>query len=448
MPTHVERLGTRISVPLEPDADGFVGRQCPNEKCLKYFKVTPNTGIADPPSSHCPYCGHTGDSDTFFTEEQIEFAKSIAFRQFTEAFHRDLKSLEFEHKATGPFGIGISTKVTSSDGEPIKYYSERQLETHVVCDQCTLRYAIYGVFGWCPDCAAHNSFQILSKNLELARKQLTLADTVDNDLVEHLEADALENVVSAFDGFARQVCAERDADIHFQNLGSARRRVSEKFALDFADALAVDDWTLICRVFQKRHLIAHKMGVIDDEYVKKANDATAVIGRRVRTERSEVTAAIDLAEKLGKRLFDGLLAVPAPALSSQGVIHGKSAAATPHLASFEKDDWNNGTEVMADITLIENSSAGTPDSVFPAQKVQIERTSPTVSTGIDGISSTGNHLTKIEWHGGNAAALKQVTDIRIVAQGLPVIEAPVNRFYESPRDSGYGSVIFSVLEGE
>jgi len=446
MPTHVERLGNRISVPLEPDPDGFVGRECPNEACLKYFKVTPNTGVVDPPSSHCPYCGHTGDSDTFFTQEQVEFAKSVAFSRFTEAFQKDLKSLEFDHKATGPFGIGISMKVTSSGSEPIKYYQERQLETHVVCDQCTLRYAIYGVFGWCPDCAAHNSFQILSKNLELARKQLALANTVDKDLADHLEADALENAVSAFDGFARQVCTESGEDIHFQNLSSARRRVSEKLALDFADTLAADEWALICRVFQKRHLIAHKMGVIDEEYVKKTNDLTAVIGRRVRIERGEVIAAIDLVEKLGRRLFDGLLTVPTPTTNPQWAIHGKSAV-TPVVGTIAKTDRKDRMQVEADITLIENSLAGT-DTFFPAQKIQIERTAPTVRTGADGISSTGNHPTKIEWHGGNAGALKRVTDIRIVAQGRLVVEAPVNRFYESPRDSGSGSVIFYVLEGE
>jgi len=64
----------------------------------------------------------------------------------------------------------------------------------VVCDNCPLRYAIYGVFGWCPACDAHNSLQILLKNLELAGKELALAETVDNELADHLIGDALENL--------------------------------------------------------------------------------------------------------------------------------------------------------------------------------------------------------------------------------------------------------------
>jgi len=65
---------------------------------------------------------------------------------------------------------------------------------------------MYGVLGWCPDCGAHNSLQILSKNLELSRKELSLAETLDTEMAEHLVGDALENVVSAFDGFGRELC--------------------------------------------------------------------------------------------------------------------------------------------------------------------------------------------------------------------------------------------------
>ena len=67
---------------------------------------------------YCPYCGHCGGGNTFFTSEQIEYAKSIVFRKVTEAIHKDLKSLEFENKPQGLFGIGISMKVKESAPDP------------------------------------------------------------------------------------------------------------------------------------------------------------------------------------------------------------------------------------------------------------------------------------------------------------------------------------------
>src|SRR4051794_22042083 len=184
--SNLETLGNRISVPIQPDQEGYIGRECPLETCLGYFKITPGTGAKGPAPCHCPYCGHSGEHNTFFTPEQIEYAKSVAIRKVTDAFHQDLKSFEFEHKPRGGFGIGISMKVTRSAPHPISYYREKQLETKVGCDKCTLRFAIYGVFGWCPDCGAHNSLQILSKNLELARKELSLAASVEVELAEHL----------------------------------------------------------------------------------------------------------------------------------------------------------------------------------------------------------------------------------------------------------------------
>jgi hypothetical protein len=303
---HLSNLKNRVSVPIRPDKDGYLGRECPSKECVGYFKITPGTGIKGPAPCHCPYCGYSGASNEFFTREQIEYAQSVAVRKFLSAIDKDLKSLEFEHKPQGMFGIGISLRVEGSPPRPLRYYREKQLETEVVCDKCTLMYAIYGVFGWCPDCGVHNSLQILTKNLELAKKELTLAESAEADLADHLVGDALENVVSAFDGFGRQVCSQKAADISFQNLPTARRKVQETFGLDFADVLRPDEWDQACKLFQNRHLLAHKMGVMDEGYVLKAKDPGAVAGRKVSLNRDEVTSAMNLIEALGRRLFIGV----------------------------------------------------------------------------------------------------------------------------------------------
>lgn len=304
---HLRNLGTQFSIPIQLDEDGYIGRECPIEECLGYFKITLGTCVKGPAPCVCPYCGHRGDLNTFGTKEQIEYAQSVVVRQVMEAVRADLKSLEFEHKPIGPFGIGISMKLQPGTPMPIRYYREKQLETEVVCDNCTLRYAIYGVFGWCPDCGVHNSLQILTKNLDLAKKELALAESAERELADYLIGDALENVVSAFDGFGREICLKKAADIHFQGLASARHRVQEAFGFDFADGLAGDEWERACRIFQKRHLLAHKMGVVDEDYVKKAHDSQAMAGRKINVSREEVTSAISIVEALGRRLFEGVL---------------------------------------------------------------------------------------------------------------------------------------------
>jgi hypothetical protein len=305
--SNLDELGKPLTLALEPDEEGYVGRQCPLEECRGYFKITVGTGIQEPGPCRCPYCGHSEEPGSFLTEAQREYLLSVAWQRIAGALAKDLKALEFDHKPKGMFGIGISLKVTESSLPPIRYYREEKLETHVVCDACTLRYAIFGVFGWCPDCGIHNSLQILLKNLELAKKEIALTESLDTEFADYLTGDALENIVSAFDGFGREVCAQENVEIRFQNLVSARARVKERFDYDFASGTASEDWNRVCRVFLKRHLLAHKMGVVDQEYLDRANDPSATLGHKIRIDPDEVRSTARTIEILGRSLFDGIL---------------------------------------------------------------------------------------------------------------------------------------------
>jgi hypothetical protein len=254
----------------------------------------------------------------FWTRGQIEYARSVALNKITGAVLKDLKKLEFTHRPRGAFGIGVSMKVEGRP-HPIRYLHEPRLETEVVCDGCTLRYAIYGVFAYCPDCGRHNSLQILEKNLELAGKQLALAATLDGDLAAQLVADALENGVSAFDGFGREVCrvhagkssnpAKAEA-VSFQNLVGAQKNVQALFGVDLASGLPAGEWDALCRSFQKRHLLAHSMGVVDEQYLQKTGDPQARAGRKVPLPPGEVSAMLGLARKLGAHLASSLKSLP------------------------------------------------------------------------------------------------------------------------------------------
>lgn len=263
----------KFTISIPTDGKGLAGRECPVKECLGYFKVKFGTGLKGKNlPCVCPYCGHSGPHDTFWTQEQLEYAKSIAMRKATDWAVQELKKMEFDIPARGPFGIGISMKVKPGTPHPIRYYREKKLETDVTCSSCTLEYAIYGVFGYCPDCGVHNSFQILEKNLELAGKELTLAsESEDEELKQHLIGDALENAVSAFDGFGREAAraysrlssdGKKASALSFQNLANADSHVRALFGFGLSDAVIADEWNLLVRCFQKRHLLAHKMGVV------------------------------------------------------------------------------------------------------------------------------------------------------------------------------------------
>lgn len=313
---HLRRLGNSISIPILADENSFTGRECPYASCEGYFKIELGTGLrGEGLPCHCPYCGHTAGHDQFWTKEQIKYAKSVAMQKITDAIHKDFKKLEFDHKPKGAFGIGISMKVKPGHPTPIHHYREKNLETEVVCVNCTLRYSVYGVFAFCPDCGQHNSLQILYKNLELVDKMLAVAEVQEHAVAQVLVENALEDCVSSFDGFGRETCRvfspksatpEKAAEIRFQNISSARQRVIEQFDVDFAGCLEADGWVLLVRCFQKRHLLAHTMGVIDEDYIKATSEPSAVIGRKLQIQIPEVRALASALQSVGRELF-GLL---------------------------------------------------------------------------------------------------------------------------------------------
>lgn len=290
---NLESLPKTFSISLSADADGYIGRECPQDDCKRYFKVTPGTGLKGISTCRCPYCGHEGPSNTFFTQAQIDHALSVVKNKVVGAFLKDMKSMEFSHRGGG---IGLSMRVHGQP-PPIRGYSEQDLETESLCDACTLRYAIYGVFGFCPDCGAHNNLSILDANMRVVAKMLSLAATVDAEVAKSLVENALEDCVSAFDGWGRAVCevfAAKAADpakagkISFQNVMRAQEALKTQFAFDAKAVLGAGVVSGLHRAFQKRHLLAHRMGVIDDDYLRQSGDRSAQLGRRVAITASEV----------------------------------------------------------------------------------------------------------------------------------------------------------------
>lgn len=285
-----------ISVSFVQDENGLTGRECP--ACEKYFKIRFGTGLPDVSHVHCPYCNHTGPQTEFWTKEQVEYARSIAINQFSVQLLEEVKRTARSSRKS----IGITVR---GNPTPIVFYSERDLEEHLTCSVCTLEYAIYGTFGYCPDCGTHNSKQIVTANLDLVLRLLDLAATTPSDIQAKLIENALEDAVAAFDGFGREHCSRLSGKISFQNIGPAREKLLKVEGLDIAIGLTAEQWGFVCEQFQKRHLVAHKMGIIDEEFARRTGHSPSLVGRKVPISETDVRLLVSCLQVMVDNVVTG-----------------------------------------------------------------------------------------------------------------------------------------------
>jgi hypothetical protein len=283
---------TSINVSISPDHDGYLGRECP--KCELYFKIMPGTGLTDTDEMTCPYCQTTAGTDQFFTKEQVAYAQSIALQQAQHLVMGELKKTaqRMNFETAGPISIKVSMTI-EEDEITIEHYQDKQLETELTCDNCGLSYKIYGIFASCPDCTAHNSQQILTTNLDVLCKQLENAD--DTGL-----QDILKNTVALFDAYGRTTTEHHTGTkISFQNLEGAEKNL-QSHGHSLRAHLTREEWEFLNTAFQKRHVLTHNLGVIDEDYLQRAHDPDAILGRKVKITKNEVERTIDLLQRLGK----------------------------------------------------------------------------------------------------------------------------------------------------
>lgn len=288
-------------VTISPDEDGYTGRECPT--CEKYFKIKFGTGLPGVTDCHCPYCNHIETQNEFWTKQQIEYAKSVVLNKITGQLISKIKKLERRPDPRAFISIGITVK---GNPTPIAYYSESELEERVTCSVCTLQFTIYGVFGFCPDCGAHDSLQIANANLDLVIKTLTLAQVASPEVSAKLIENALEDAVACFDGFGREHCTSQPFKISFQSINASQQKLLREIGLDISSGLSADKWKFVCDQFQKRHLLAHKMGVIDSEYISKTGFSSDLIGRKVTVSDDDVRSLVANLRTIANTLYCGI----------------------------------------------------------------------------------------------------------------------------------------------
>ena len=281
-------IGT-FQVLLVSDREGFFGRICPT--CKQYFR-SQSLG----PSMHCPYCGHTGGFNAFFTANQLSFTRAVMEAYLSVTEEKEV-TIDLDQ---------IINNLPENKSNPFVYSEERQ-QRRVKC-KCTNVYDILGEYGFCPYCKKRNSLQVFEDKFQKLEDRLGAgqADPVD----------ILKNCISDFEGFANDLrdqllripaTKKRKTDlsnINFQNVLDANEKLKTWFELDFL-GVSDEDKIFLNRSFNRRHLFTHKSGVVDQVYLDRTGDTTVRLGQRLSVSLQDAQKVLGLAKVIGRKLFSG-----------------------------------------------------------------------------------------------------------------------------------------------
>jgi hypothetical protein len=284
----------RINMPHD---EGFIGRECNNQDCKRYFKIYYKS-ISD--YLYCPYCAQKYHKNDLITEEQIEYLKRAAKEKALELVHSELqKALKS--------GFSGSKGVTFKPGKPYRaipvqpLYQEKKLDSQLECPLCNCSFQVAGIFGYCPGCKNEN-ISIYDANLALIKKEIE-KDSDNNRALRHAYSD----LVSTFEIYCKKKSKLiTDVTTRFQILFEARRFFNKHIEIDILSELSIDELLNLRRVFQKRHAYEHNSGIIDERYLKEIPEDKELLGTKAELTIIEFEIAAHALRKTIDRLLQGV----------------------------------------------------------------------------------------------------------------------------------------------
>lgn len=333
-----------LAVPLPRTPLGRVYRYSPNPDAHPRHFVL---GDADPeftitdvararmkqeprtPYTVCPYSGAVAVDNEFRHPDDVKAAgdtvRQAALADVEAAVADMLKGFN-SRQSRNSF---IRMNATVGKGHrPRLRFTRRDLLRELVCDHCARDYGVFAIGLFCPDCGAPNLRLHFARERALVGAQVDLAEAQGDgveELAYRLLGNAHEDVLTAFEATQKAAyqfaLAQRPPDAptvkpvknDFQNVDIATRRFAELGLSPFA---ALDDGELstLRLNIQKRHIIGHNLGVVDDKFAEHAQKAR--VDETVELVANDVRSFAAICQKVIDGLDEWLAGAPSPAIGA------------------------------------------------------------------------------------------------------------------------------------
>jgi hypothetical protein len=300
---------------IQSDEQGMWGRNCP--ACQKYFRTNYVLGI-----TCCPYCAISESGLAFISKEQRTYITSC-YDAFARAY-REKRSTSVE--------IADIT-----DQTPAWHYSEVKQQFHFKCDTkgCGAETDILGEYGYCPGCNNTNARKLFGEKIA---RMLGRVDDTKKRFPENTPSDRksrgevweelTKGSLSEFEALGKHLRTKllllpmtsrrrnRLKELNFQTPVPTNEALVEWFDIGIFErvgnpttpqrSVPESDLPFIKKMIQKRHILIHNGGLVDQAYLDYSGDAQVVLGERISVSSKEAKRFIECVRAMGTIFMDNV----------------------------------------------------------------------------------------------------------------------------------------------
>lgn len=321
-PHKIRKVGRdryELSMGMLLDEHGRLARECSDENCSPgFFRVKLGTGIVtDQEWAFCPYCRREAQPDELWTRKQLHYATDVMEREIHSGidrmFQEALGAGSSRRRKSGGEFLSIEMEYKPGKLPPLQRPVEDELQRAIVCPNCGLDHAVFGLATWCPDCGADVFPSHVDGELSVVLKMLDDVERRRQELGSRVAARDLENcledVVSIFEAVLkvligrhlealgwseeqRRAFFRKKVGNAFQNIERAGELLQDQLGLSLAGDCEPALLPSLHLVFQKRHPITHNLGIVDRKYLERTLAAEKE-GTEIRITEAEIRDAAD-----------------------------------------------------------------------------------------------------------------------------------------------------------
>jgi hypothetical protein len=295
---------------IQSDEQGMWGRNCP--RCEKYFRTNHVAG-----DTCCPYCAAGASSLDFISKAQ---------HTYIQAFYDAWARAHLQRTNTSLDVAAIT------DQTPAWHYSEEKQQVHFKCDtpDCHTETDMLGDgYGYCPRCGRTTARKLFPEFMD---EMLTRLETTKNTVSDEKERGKIweemtVKSVTKFEALAkhlrrRVLCLPMTAkrrkqleDLNFQRPLQADKSLVDWFDIGVLEWAGNDitpkrtvltDSAFITKMLQKRHILIHSDGIVDQDYLDRSGDSGVRLDERIRVRSHEAKRFVETVRAMGANLLDNV----------------------------------------------------------------------------------------------------------------------------------------------